>query len=386
MRGSPAGGGYSTLDDLLAFTRAIRSGQLVSAQHAKDFPSLAPGAEPGVMFGGGAPGINAAIALEGPYTIIALANLDPPAAEQAAEVLRAWLPRQATPGGPSGELRIAPAGRAAERPRRTDVPAAGVSVEMKRSGHLPVVSAMVNGKGPFRFAIDTGAAGVLRADSTLVARLGLRKVGEVRGGDPSGRNTRTMDVVEVQSLEIGGARFEGLTAAVRDYNERRMGDPVDGILGFALFSDCLLTLDYPGNRVKLERGALPAANGRDVLAFDMGRGIPSVKLQVDSLWVDADVDAGSMGGFSLPASYAARLPLAEPPRVVGRARTVSNEFEITAAPLQGVVHLGAYEFSGAMISFQPVFPMANVGSQVLRDFVVTFDLKNQRMRLKRSGA
>src|SRR5580765_5451585 len=208
MRGSPAGGGYSTLDDLLAFTRAVRSGKLVSAQHAKDFPSLAPGAEPGVMFGGGAPGINAAIALEGPYTIIALANLDPPAAEQAAEVLRAWLPRQASPGGPSGEVRIAPAGRAAERPQHTEVPAAGVSVEMKRSGHLPVVSAMVNGKGPFRFAIDTGADGSLRADSTLVAQLGLRKVGEVRGGDPSGRNTRTMDVVEVGSLEIGGARFE----------------------------------------------------------------------------------------------------------------------------------------------------------------------------------
>jgi CubicO group peptidase (beta-lactamase class C family) len=385
MRGSPAGGGYSTLDDLLAFTRAIRSGKLVSAQHAKDFPSLAPGAQPGAMFGGGAPGINAAIALEGPYTIIALANLDPPAAEQAAQTLRAWLPRQAPASGPGTEVRIA-AGRPPEKPKRTQVPAAGVDVEMKRSGFQPVISVMVNGQGPFRFAIDTGAGGTLRADSALVAKLGLPVVGQVRGGDPSGKNSLMMDLVEVQSLEIGGARFEGLTAAVRNYNERRMGDPVDGILGFALFSDCLLTLDYPGNRVKLERGSLPAANGRDVLAFDMGRGIPSVKLQVDSLWVDADVDAGSMGGFSLPASYAARLPLAEPPRVVGRARTVSNEFEITAAPLKGAVHLGSYEFNGATISFQPVFPMANVGSQVLRDFAVTFDLKNKRMRLKRSGA
>lgn len=386
MRGSPAGGGYSTLDDLLAFTRAVRSGKLVSVQHAKDFPSLAPGPQPGVMFGGGAPGINAAIALEGDYTIIVLANLDPPAAEQTAEQLRAWLPRASAPGGPAGEVRIAPGRHEAERPAHTEIPAAGVDVEMQRSGHLPVVSVMVNGKGPFRFAIDTGAAGALRADSTLVAKLGLRKVGEVRGGDPSGKNTRTMDVVEVQSLEVGGARFEGLTAAVRDYNERRMGDPVDGILGFALFSDCLLTLDYPGNRVKIGRGALPAANGRDVLAFDMARGIPSVKLQVDSVWVDADVDAGSMGGFSLPASYVARLPLAGPPRVVGRARTVSNEFEITAADLKGTVRLGANEFPGATISFQPVFPMANVGSRVLQDFSVTFDQKNRRMRLKRAGA
>ena len=385
-------------------------------EYAKDFRELAPGPSSQIMamFGGGAPGINAAIGLEGPYTIIVLANLDPPAAEQAASRLSAWLPSPAgagrrrivragaephggpapvgAPGAASGggvgepEVQIVPGRGAGESPRRSQISTAGASVEMLHSGHLPVVMAMVNGQGPFRFAIDTGAAGAARLDSSLVARLGLPVSGQVRGGDPSGRNSRVMDVVEVRSLEIGGARFEGMSAAVRNYNERHMGDPVDGILGFGLFSECLLTLDYPGNRVKIARGELPPADGRDVLAFEMSHGVPTVKLQVDSLTMDADVDAGSMGGFSLPASLAAKLPLVSEPRVVGHARTVSNEFEITAAELRGTVRLGRNEFAGATVSFQPVFPMANVGSRVLKDFAVTFDQKNRRMRLVRGGA
>jgi len=167
--------------------------------------------------------------------------------------------------------------------------------------------------------------------------------------------------------------------------ERRMGEPLDGILGFGLFKQFLFTLDYPANRVRIERGDLPPVNGQDVIACTTRHGVPSVRFQVDSLWLDADVDAGAMGGFTLPASLAAKLPLVSEPRVVGRARTVGNEFEITAADLRGSVRLGGLEFPGATLGFQPIFPMCNIGSRVLRDFRITFDQKNGRMRLVRGA-
>lgn len=419
MRGSPAGGGYSTLDDLLRFTRALRASRLLKPATLRDgFAELGANdrGEAGLGIGGGAPGINASVELHGPYTIIVLANLDPPTAERAARQLRRWLPgamaggekvrigggphgaesenlspppprgddpRPAnhgpgrTAGGPSGSG----GSGAMDGPRATDVPAQGVRVDMSRSGHLPAVRVMVNGEGPFRFAIDTGAAGSARIDSALAARLGLERVGQARSGDPSGRNVRTVDLVSIGTLEIGGARFTGLVAGVRNDALRQAGEPVDGILGFRLFKECLLTLDYPGNQLRLERGALPAANGADVIEFTSRRGIPSVRLQVDTLWVDADVDAGAPGGFSLPASYADRLPLASKPQVIGRARTVGNEFEIRSAALNGSVRLGGQEFRGATLEFQPVFPMANVGSRILSGFRVTFDQKNGRLRL-----
>jgi CubicO group peptidase (beta-lactamase class C family) len=68
--GSAAGGGYSTLADLLTFDIALREGRI-------------PGAQPagGLGIAGGAPGINAVLESNARWTVIALTNLDPPAGE-----------------------------------------------------------------------------------------------------------------------------------------------------------------------------------------------------------------------------------------------------------------------------------------------------------------
>lgn len=417
MRGSPAGGGYSTLHDLLRFTQALRRGTLVRPETLRDgFEDLAADRDgnTGVFFGGGAPGINAAVALEGPWTVIVLANVDPPAAEQAARIARAL----GGGGGPGDGVRVrigggasgvetdaaaSPAAHAAHggatetgpgtmavhaprdfgKPARTTLPAAGVDVPMFRSAHLPVVEVEVNGRGPYRFAIDTGAQGSARIDSALAVTLGLHTVGEAMSGDPSGRHARPVALVAIDALEIGGARFEQLTASIRSDGLQRPGEHLDGILGFGLFAECLLTLDYPAGRVRLEQGVLPP--GSDVVPITIARGIPSTRIQVDSLTLDADVDAGSMGGFTLPARLESTLALASPPRVVGRARTAGNTFDIEAAELQGHVRLAGHDFPHASVTFQPVFPMANVGARVLQDFRVTFDQRNARMRMVRVG-
>jgi len=80
-RGSSAGGGYSTVHDLLRFLQALR---------AQRIPAGVPA---GLGIGGGAPGLNAAVegALPGGYDVIVLANLDPPTAEQVTAMVRTWL-------------------------------------------------------------------------------------------------------------------------------------------------------------------------------------------------------------------------------------------------------------------------------------------------------
>ena len=78
-RGSSAGGGYSTSHDLLRLLNALRAAKI-------------PAAPPAGMVGiaGGAPGLNAAMEgdLDGGYDVIVLANLDPPAAERVARLIR----------------------------------------------------------------------------------------------------------------------------------------------------------------------------------------------------------------------------------------------------------------------------------------------------------
>ncbi len=120
-----------------------------------------------------------------------------------------------------------------------------------------------------------------------------------------------------------------------------------------------------------------------MIPYASRHGIPSIEIQLDSLTLDADLDAGSMGGFSLPARLADSLPLAAPPAVVGHARTVTSEFDIEAAELNGTARIGALEFPHPRLEFQLVFPMANVGVRVLEGLRVTFDQRNARVRLAR---
>ena len=80
-RGSSAGGGYSTAEDLLKFLKALR-------EHR-----IANGLPAGMGIAGGAPGMNAVVEgdLPGGYDLIVLANLDPPAGERVARMTRGWL-------------------------------------------------------------------------------------------------------------------------------------------------------------------------------------------------------------------------------------------------------------------------------------------------------
>ena len=96
-RGSSAGGGYSTIDDMLKFARALESGELVmpnfrAPARASASPNRPPG-NGGLGIGGGAPGINAELEtnVAGVYTIIVLSNLDPPSAGAVARQIRTRL-------------------------------------------------------------------------------------------------------------------------------------------------------------------------------------------------------------------------------------------------------------------------------------------------------
>jgi predicted aspartyl protease len=268
-------------------------------------------------------------------------------------------------------------------PQVTEPDGSVVTVPMILRGPLPAVEVMVNGQGPFVFTIDTGAMGMARADSSLVERLKLPIVGRMRARDGSGRS-RPVDVVRLDSLAIGGIRFSNVSAPTRDYNASPNSPKVDGILGFDLFSEYLLTLDFPGKRVRIERGRLPEPNGAEVLGYENATGTPIVEMFVGGRKLKGRIDTGNaLSSFVLPESLAKTLPLASEAVVVGRARTVSSEVEIKAAQLKDSVRLGRFDFHEPRVIFPALTEDINIGSAAFREFVVTFDQKNRRLRLER---
>lgn len=288
--------------------------------------------------------------------------------------------------GAAWATQVAPSA-GAEKPLRTKLPSGKTTVPMQIHEAQPVVEVTINDRGPYRFLVDTGAAGGGRVSSRLADELGLEIIDEVQAGDPSGRS-ETIARVGVNSLGIGEARFSGLAMLRRDGGlfGDSLKDDIVGIVGFGVFAECLLSLDYPAGQLTIEAGELPGADGGQVFEFRSPGGIPEVTLEVAGEKVDADIDSGSMGSLTIPRAVADRLKFSRPPVVVGRASTGFSSFDIVEAPLEGDVHWGGQTLSNPVVAINEVFPRGNIGGGVLRHFALTFDQKNQRVRITSPAA
>jgi len=107
-RGTAAGGGYSTVGDLLRFAQALSSGRLLSEatladatrphqqQYGYGFDVQGQGPLRSYGHGGGAPGMNGELRVfpELGYVVVSLSNLDPPAASEVVEFFTLRMPDQ----------------------------------------------------------------------------------------------------------------------------------------------------------------------------------------------------------------------------------------------------------------------------------------------------
>jgi predicted aspartyl protease len=237
----------------------------------------------------------------------------------------------------------------------------------------PFVMVTINGKGPFRFVVDTGTSGEAFITQQLADQLELPTAGQVRLSDPSGQGSQKVPMVVLQSLQVAGVEFTGVKAAVHGLNS---GDgDCQGLLGFRLFRNLLLTLDYPNHRMELGSGELIPDGAKSVLPFRMPVGIPVVSITIGDTQVDAQIDSGGEG-LSLPLELTYKLKFISAPQDLSNSRTLSTRFVLRGATLDSSVHLGSYTFKHPFVEINPAFPMANFGACPLQSFALTFDQKN----------
>ena len=259
-------------------------------------------------------------------------------------------------------------------PERVELSGA-VEVPITLESNLPIVEIRVNGQGPFRFGIETGANFIVISPD-LAARVSLKRTG----------GTNEYPAYRLDTIDIGGVHFAGMPAVARRVAQAN----IDGVLGLPLYRDLLLTIDYPNRRARFERGALPAADGQSILSLTHVGPFWGLPLTIAGKAYSGVLDTRSTGGFGFTPESAKGVPFAGELRVVGRARGAAiPEADVKAGTIAGDIRIGRYVFPRPVASVRPLppdFPTEPiVGGRVLSQFAITLDQRNARLRLARAS-
>ncbi len=258
-----------------------------------------------------------------------------------------------------------------QKPASVDMPVGGVTAPLLTPDTHPMVEVTINGR-VFHFQVETGAwFNTISADAA--AELGLM----------SGAH----DEVTISGLSIGEAKFGAFRADVTDHPP---GD-CDGQLGLPAFADLLLTVDFPHGQLHLDKGALPAANGQDILPLTSVGPLWGVPVVIGDKTFTGFIDTQSGDGLAMAPPLARTVAFTSKPVTTGSAHGPAiGEVDVTTARLAGDLAFGGYRFQQPLVASFPLrlrFPNFGVlmGPPLLSHFVLTLDQKDRLARFERAG-
>jgi hypothetical protein len=262
-------------------------------------------------------------------------------------------------------------------PRAEGTPGA---VPMLAWRSMPAAAVMLDGKGPFTFGIDTGAAGLLLVAKATADAVGLAVKGAALAVDPSDRNPVAVSRYGVEALGLGSLTFRDLEASELPMPAGGTEGPLAGILGIDLFDAMTLTLDFKGRQVTTSTAPLPPADGERVVGYAPGPLI-QLPLTIGDVTLPAHLDTGQTRvPLMAPQEAIGRLATRGAARKIGVARTVSQSMDLYSIALDAPVRIGAVRLPIAEVAYPTVVPIANLGSLALQAMTVAIDRVNRRVR------
>ncbi len=255
----------------------------------------------------------------------------------------------------------------------------------------------VNGSKPLNFAFDTGAP-ISAIESTTAQMLGLKGEGTflLGGGGP---NQVMASWINGLTFKLGGVELHNQRAASMslDMLTGLVGWPIDGIIGFDLFSRFVVEVDYAASRMRLHDPETYEYKGDGVeIPLRMMGGYFALDVTVtfpgrEPIEIELLIDSGAGLNVFFTSPYTRRhdllatLPLAienAPARGVGGDVT-SMSGRIPALQIgpfvmnEPVAHFSLDE-KGAGASMINGF----IGAGLLRRFTVIYDYARKRLILE----
>jgi hypothetical protein len=259
-------------------------------------------------------------------------------------------------------------------------PPDSTTVPISIVGGRPVIEAYINGDGPFKFVLDTGATHTM-VSKDLVDRLRLPESGSVLVGAPNSNQLLRAPQHRVRELRIGDLKFFGVKAtAILDQNFRAQ-IRADGVVSAQDFRGYLVTLDYRQRQVVVEPGRLPEADGQTVFDCVEKFGLSAIELDVMGIKTLFHLDTGSPFYIALPGEMLTSLTYDRKPEMVGMASTIAGLFLLYVGKLGGDVKFGKFTIEKPTVEVMDQMPIGNLGYRFFRDYRVTFDYNADRVRL-----
>lgn len=268
------------------------------------------------------------------------------------------------------------------RPGRTTLDTPLVTLPAQNVGNFLLIEARWDRNGPYRFLIDTGSSVTLMSPTLVKRYPGSRAAGapiRVRGAEG---NITQLAPASLRRIELGGARFEEVPVLVYDpvALSAHLGVKIDGVLGFPLFREVLLTLDYPGSRVLLQPiKAAPAVPGA-IIGFDDTRKTPLVPIQISDRTVVALIDSGSDAAFTLnPVGLDPGFEFG--PRIGATIGTLAGDRTQEIGRLAESISIGGHVFERPIVELTD--DLSTIGGGALKHFTVTFDQERNHVTFHR---
>jgi predicted aspartyl protease len=119
---------------------------------------------------------------------------------------------------------------------------------------LLLLETTVNGKGPFRFVLDTGAGGTI-VSPELAKKLNIKPDNPEKPEQATGAGgTLKVHAGTLKSFKVGEKELRDLKVGIMDLSgiSKAIETDIDGIIGYNFLKGFRVTIDYPKQTVTFE--------------------------------------------------------------------------------------------------------------------------------------
>jgi hypothetical protein len=278
--------------------------------------------------------------------------------------------------------------RAAPKPGITHIGSKPVTLPGHLVGNVIVIEDKWDKFGPYHFVVDTGSS-VTLVSPDIAQRYGdpgLPPSDEprVRVRSPQG-GYALLNPVTLQKFQLGGARFEYVPALIYDCSDlsTQFGVKIDGILGFPLFRNAVLTLDYPNERIVLRAKIPDEGLPGEAILLDNKDKIPLIQVRLGGTELAVLIDSGSGAAFDVnPAGLSPNFvfgPVDGPLEA-----TLSGDKPSRIGRLASVLHIGSFDVPQPLGELTD--DLSSIGGGILSHFTITFDQQHDEVFFQRDEA